>query len=127
MAAGTECAAFVGSLDKPTTATVSKSSRMRRVNALVSSTNISCPVCPPVHIEVRQTSAVGEDSALAALAAAGMPYRVIRHGPVRSLAEAAEARGVVPADVVKTLVVRRADDDYLFVLVPGDRTISWPK
>ena len=32
-----------------------------------------------------------------------------------------------PAAVVKTLVVRRADDDYLFVLVPGDRAISWPK
>jgi Cys-tRNA(Pro)/Cys-tRNA(Cys) deacylase len=30
-------------------------------------------------------------------------------------------------DVVKTLVVRRGDDDYLFVLVPGDRVISWPK
>jgi len=29
--------------------------------------------------------------------------------------------------VVKTLVVRRGDDDYLFVLVPGDRSISWPK
>ncbi|GMA23886.1 hypothetical protein GCM10025864_16450 [Luteimicrobium album] len=28
---------------------------------------------------------------------------------------------------MKTLVVRRGDDDYLFVLVPGDRTISWPK
>ncbi len=52
---------------------------------------------------------------------------MIQHGPVRSLAEAAEARGVEPADVVKTLVVRRADDDFLFVLVPGDRQISWPK
>jgi prolyl-tRNA editing enzyme YbaK/EbsC (Cys-tRNA(Pro) deacylase) len=28
---------------------------------------------------------------------------------------------------VKTIVVRRGADDYLFVLVPGDRTISWPK
>jgi Cys-tRNA(Pro)/Cys-tRNA(Cys) deacylase len=52
---------------------------------------------------------------------------VIRHGPVRSLAEAARARGVEPAGVVKTLVVRRGDDDFLFVLVPGDRVISWPK
>jgi prolyl-tRNA editing enzyme YbaK/EbsC (Cys-tRNA(Pro) deacylase) len=52
---------------------------------------------------------------------------VIRHQPVRSLAEAAAARGVEPVDVVKTLVIRRADDDHLFVLVPGDRTISWPK
>ena len=25
------------------------------------------------------------------------------------------------------MVVRRGDDDFLFVLVPGDREISWPK
>jgi Cys-tRNA(Pro)/Cys-tRNA(Cys) deacylase len=65
--------------------------------------------------------------ALAAAEAAGFEHRVIRHGPVRSLAEAAQARGVPPADVVKTMVVRRGPDDFLFVLVPGDRTISWPK
>jgi Cys-tRNA(Pro)/Cys-tRNA(Cys) deacylase len=58
---------------------------------------------------------------------AGLAYRVISHGMVRNLAEAAQARGVSPADVVKTLVVRRADGDFLFVLVPGDRSISWPK
>lgn len=62
-----------------------------------------------------------------ALAAAGIRYRLISHGPVRSLAEAAQARGVTPADVVKTMVVRRGPDDFLFVLVPGDRSISWPK
>jgi Cys-tRNA(Pro)/Cys-tRNA(Cys) deacylase len=62
-----------------------------------------------------------------ALASSGIGYRLIQHGPVRSLAEAAEARGVRPAQVVKTLVVRRGADDFLFVLVPGDRTISWPK
>jgi prolyl-tRNA editing enzyme YbaK/EbsC (Cys-tRNA(Pro) deacylase) len=65
--------------------------------------------------------------ALAAVEAIGLAHRVIRHGPVRSLAEAARARGVPPADVVKTLVVRRGEDDFLFVLVPGDRAISWPK
>ena len=65
--------------------------------------------------------------ALAAAEALGVAYRVIRHGPVRSLAEAARARGVAPADVVKTLVVRRGSGDFLFVLVPGDRVISWPK
>jgi Cys-tRNA(Pro) deacylase len=70
---------------------------------------------------------VTEERALAGLDAAGVAYRVVRHGPVRSLAEAAEARGVTPAQVVKTLVVRRGADDYVFVLVPGDRTISWPK
>jgi Cys-tRNA(Pro)/Cys-tRNA(Cys) deacylase len=57
----------------------------------------------------------------------GLAHTVVRHGPVRSLQEAAEARGVTPAAVVKTLVVRVTDDDYRFVLVPGDREISWPK
>lgn len=69
----------------------------------------------------------GEARAAAALRAAGIAHTITRHGPVRSLAEAAAARGLQPADVVKTIVVRRADDDFLFVLVPGDRTISWPK
>jgi len=34
---------------------------------------------------------------------------------------------VQPRDIVKTMVVRRAADDYLFVLVPGDSEIAWPK
>lgn len=63
----------------------------------------------------------------AAWAASGIPHSLTEHGPVRSLAEAASARGVSPRDIIKTLVVRRGDGDYLFVLVPGDREISWPK
>lgn len=63
----------------------------------------------------------------AALTAAGLAYRIVRHRPVRSLAEAAALRGISPADIVKTLVVRRGEDDFLFVLVPGDREIAWPK
>lgn len=70
---------------------------------------------------------MGEHRALKALEASGLSYEVVRHGPVRSLAEAAAARGITPAAVVKTIIVRRSDDDYLFVLVPGDRTIGWPK
>ena len=65
--------------------------------------------------------------ALAAARALGLEVTVTRHGPVRSLAEAAAARGVQPSDIVKTMVVRRGPDDFLFVLVPGDREISWPK
>lgn len=65
--------------------------------------------------------------AITALTSANIEHRVIRHGPVSSLAEAAAARGVDIADVVKTIVVRRSDDDYYFVLVPGGREISWPK
>jgi len=69
----------------------------------------------------------GAARAAAALGASGIPHTITRHGRVGSLEEAAAARGVQPRDIVKTLVVRRAEDDYLFVLVPGGREISWPK
>ncbi|HEV7708142.1 MAG TPA: YbaK/EbsC family protein [Asanoa sp.] len=65
--------------------------------------------------------------AVEALENAGVAHRVVSHGPVRSLAEAAAARGVAIPDVVKTIVVRRGEGDFVFVLVPGDRVISWPK
>ena len=67
------------------------------------------------------------DRALAAADELGLAHTVTRHGPVRSLEEAAEARGVLPSAIVKTLVVRLSDDDYRFVLVPGDREIAWAK
>jgi len=67
------------------------------------------------------------EHAIAAAEALGLSYGVTRHGPVRSLDEAAKARGVAPSAVVKTIVVRLTDEDYRFVLVPGDREIAWPK
>jgi Cys-tRNA(Pro)/Cys-tRNA(Cys) deacylase len=45
----------------------------------------------------------------------------------RSLEEAASRLGVDPDRLLKTMVVRRAEDDYLLVLVPGTRQIDWPK
>jgi len=72
-------------------------------------------------------AAEGTGRAIAALVAAEIDFTLSRHARVSSLAEAAAARGLDPAGIVKTIVVRRADDDFLFVLVPGDRTISWPK
>ncbi|AXH96465.1 aminoacyl-tRNA deacylase [Ornithinimicrobium avium] len=70
---------------------------------------------------------MSEERALAAVAESGLEHTVTRHGRVASLAEAAAARGVEPRDVVKTLVVRRGEGDFLFVLVPGDREIAWPR
>jgi Cys-tRNA(Pro) deacylase len=65
--------------------------------------------------------------ALTAVTDARITHQVIHHGPVSSVAEAAAAQGVEVRDLVKTLVVRKADDEYVFVLVPGDRAIAWPK
>jgi Cys-tRNA(Pro)/Cys-tRNA(Cys) deacylase len=65
--------------------------------------------------------------AIDAVTAAGLPHRVIHHEPARSLAEAAERQGVEIQDIAKTIVVRRGEGDFVFVLVPGGRVISWPK
>ncbi|WP_435201676.1 aminoacyl-tRNA deacylase [Janibacter sp. GS2] len=69
----------------------------------------------------------GGTRAAQALSDSGIAHTITRHGRVGSLEEAAAARGVEPGDIIKTLVVRRAEGDHLFVLVPGDRQISWPK
>ncbi|WP_244928214.1 YbaK/EbsC family protein [Nocardioides sp. W7] len=72
---------------------------------------------------------VGDQSARAigAADALGLPYAVTRHGPVGSLEEAAAARGIEPHQLLKTMVVRVAEGDHRFVLVPGGREIAWPR
>lgn len=65
--------------------------------------------------------------AVAAVREAGIDFTTTQHGRVSSLGEAAAARGIEPRDLIKTLVVRRGEGDYLLVLVPGDRKFSWPK
>lgn len=71
--------------------------------------------------------ATDETPATHALTASGIDFEVTKHGPVRSLEEAAAARGLDARQIIKTIVVRRGEGDFLFVLVPGDREISWPK
>lgn len=62
-----------------------------------------------------------------AAAGAGLRHEVHIVGRVRSAEEAAAALGIAPDALVKTLVVRRADDAMVFVLVPGPRSLAWPK
>jgi Cys-tRNA(Pro)/Cys-tRNA(Cys) deacylase len=62
-----------------------------------------------------------------AAAARGLDIEIRERPEARSLFEAAELLGLDPSGIVKTLVVKRADDTYLFALVPGGRSISWPK
>lgn len=62
-----------------------------------------------------------------AAAARGLDIELRARPAARTLEEAAAGLGLEPKDIVKTLVVKRSDDAYLFALVPGDRAISWPK
>lgn len=72
----------------------------------------------PSEIDTAATRAVSES---------GIEHRLVTIGRVRSAEEAAAARGIALGQLVKTLVVRRSDDDYFLILVPGDREIDWPK
>ena len=65
--------------------------------------------------------------ALRAVEAAGIPHRVVRTEPARDPEESAELQGIPLGALIRTLVVRRGEDDYLFVLVPGGRRFEWPK
>lgn len=62
-----------------------------------------------------------------ALTDLGVTHDVSRNERARSVAEAAKLRGIPVEALLKTLVVRRGEDDYIFVLVPGDRSIDWTK
>ncbi len=72
----------------------------------------------------------GRQRVLADAAARGIEVEIVERPGAGSLEEAAELLGIRPADIVKTLVVRRKAPlpaTYLFALVPGDRQLSWPK
>jgi Cys-tRNA(Pro)/Cys-tRNA(Cys) deacylase len=65
--------------------------------------------------------------AIDALRAASIPHHVVRTEPARSAEEAAELQGIPLGALIRTIVVRRGEDDYLFVLVPAGRRFDWPK
>lgn len=54
-------------------------------------------------------------------------HRLTVIGSVSSADEAAAARGVALSALIKSIVIRRSEDSYFFVLVPGDRAIDWSK
>ena len=65
--------------------------------------------------------------ALDAVAAAGLRHRVVRTRPAKDPEESAELQEIPLGALIRTLVVRRGEDDYVFVLVPGGRRFDWPR
>jgi Cys-tRNA(Pro)/Cys-tRNA(Cys) deacylase len=66
-------------------------------------------------------------AATEAIVAAGVPHRVVVTERASSAEEAAALQGIETRQLLRTIVVRRGDDDYLFVLVPSGRRFDWPK
>ncbi len=69
----------------------------------------------------------GRERVAADAAARGLQVEFIERMRASSLEEAASLLGITPADIVKSLVVKRSDGTFLFALIPGDRQIAWPK
>ena len=52
---------------------------------------------------------------------------MVRTQPAGSAEESAALQGIELPALLRTIVVRRGEDDYVFVLVPGGRRLDWPK
>jgi Cys-tRNA(Pro)/Cys-tRNA(Cys) deacylase len=57
-----------------------------------------------------------------------IPYRLhIHETPLRSLAQAAQERGLDPTQIVRSLLFRCEEESYVLVLMSGPKKVSWPK
>ncbi len=76
---------------------------------------------------VPATPATPSSPAIAALEAAGVQFRVVRTQIPHNPEESAALQQVPLGALLRSILVRRAADDYVFVLVPGGRRFDWPK
>lgn len=65
--------------------------------------------------------------AIRALSGSSLEFRVVRTERPSTAEESAALQGIELGQLLRTIVVRRGQGDYLFVLVPGGRQIDWPK
>lgn len=62
----------------------------------------------------------------AELRAKNIPFTVFQHaGPIHSLEQAAQERGQEPDQVVRSILFRLSQGNYVMVLIAGKRQISW--
>ena len=69
----------------------------------------------------------GDPPAVLAVRELGTPHRVVRTELANSAEESASMQGIPLGALLRTIVVRRGEDDYLFVLVPAGRRFDWSK
>ena len=62
-----------------------------------------------------------------ALAGTDLAFEVVRTERPGNAEESAALQGIELEQLLRTIVIRRGADDYVFVLVPGGRQIDWPK
>ncbi|NKQ33993.1 MAG: YbaK/EbsC family protein [Chloroflexi bacterium] len=56
----------------------------------------------------------------------GVPYTFFQHpGPVKSLEQAAEERGQQPEQIIRSILFRLRQGEYVLVLIAGPQQIDW--
>ena len=68
-----------------------------------------------------------ETPATRAVQERGIGAQVVRTQPAHSAEESASMQGIELGALLRTIVVRRGENDYVFVLVPAGRRFDWPK
>lgn len=74
----------------------------------------------------RESEVTAPIGALAA-SAAGLAFELVQTDRASSAEESATLQGIELGQLLRTIVIRRGAQDYVFVLVPGGRQIDWPK
>jgi Cys-tRNA(Pro)/Cys-tRNA(Cys) deacylase len=85
------------------------------------------PVTIGVMPDRPDSNAEGSTPAIRAIVDSGVPHRVVRTERASSAEESARFQGIETHQLLRTIVVRRGEGDYLFVLVPAGRRFDWPK
>jgi Cys-tRNA(Pro) deacylase len=70
---------------------------------------------------------MSDDLVPPAMAGIHIPYCVVRTAIAGSAEESAALQGIEVSSLLRTIVVRRGEADYVFVLVPAGRRFDWPK
>ncbi len=65
--------------------------------------------------------------AVRSIDATDLAYRLVVTEIPAGPAESAAWQGITLGQLIRTIVVRRKEGEYVFVLVPGGRQIDWPK
>lgn len=68
-----------------------------------------------------------ETPATRAVEGSGIAFEVVQTERPSSAEESAALQGIAVEQLLRTIVIRRGAEDYVFVLVPGGRQIDWPK
>ncbi len=69
---------------------------------------------------------MNQTPAIQYLEARGAPFRVFQHsGPIHSLEQAASERGEQPEQVVRSIVFRLGEGEFMMVLMSGPGQVPW--